>query len=184
MRPQNYDPPTPTQEFRAILFMRGLPWKPQNLRQLLAFANACYDTVSPINPPPQSTPVMSWTSVVPMHFLLIFALSCVLIYKCKSVMACNGRAIAQAVSRWLPTAASRVPAQVKSCGICRGQSGTGAGFSYSTSVSSANSHSTDCSKFIIIIIRCWYNRPISGRCTPRTKKKKKKIFLQVSMSGL
>jgi hypothetical protein len=35
-----------------------------------------------------------------------------------------GRAIAQAVSRWLPTAATRV----WSCGICGGQSGAGAGF--------------------------------------------------------
>jgi hypothetical protein len=34
---------------------------------------------------------------------------------------------AQAVSRRLPIAASRVRAQVRSCGVC-GQSGTGAGF--------------------------------------------------------
>jgi hypothetical protein len=39
-----------------------------------------------------------------------------------------GRAIAQAVSRWLPTAVARVRARVRSCGICGGQSGTGAGF--------------------------------------------------------
>jgi hypothetical protein len=31
----------------------------------------------------------------------------------------------QAVSRWLPTAMARVRAQVTSCGICGGQSGTG-----------------------------------------------------------
>jgi hypothetical protein len=36
----------------------------------------------------------------------------------------QGHAIAQAVSRRLPT----VAAQVRSCGICGGQSGTGAGF--------------------------------------------------------
>jgi hypothetical protein len=41
----------------------------------------------------------------------------------------NGRAIAQAVSRRLPTAAARVRAQARSCGICGGQSGTGAGLS-------------------------------------------------------
>jgi hypothetical protein len=37
-----------------------------------------------------------------------------------------GRAITQAVSRWLPTAAAWVRAQVRSCGIFGGQSGTGA----------------------------------------------------------
>jgi hypothetical protein len=36
--------------------------------------------------------------------------------------------LAQAVSRRLPTAAARVRAQVRSCGICGGQSGTGADF--------------------------------------------------------
>jgi hypothetical protein len=40
----------------------------------------------------------------------------------------EGRAIAQAVSRWLPTAAAWVRARVWSCGICCGKSGAGAGF--------------------------------------------------------
>jgi hypothetical protein len=39
-----------------------------------------------------------------------------------------GRAIAEAVSRWLPTAAARVQSRVWSSGICGGQSGVGAGF--------------------------------------------------------
>jgi hypothetical protein len=38
-----------------------------------------------------------------------------------------GRAVAQAVSRWLPTAAARVRIQA-ACGVCGEQSGTGAGF--------------------------------------------------------
>jgi hypothetical protein len=38
------------------------------------------------------------------------------------------RTIALAVSRRLPTAAARVRAWIKSCGICGGQSGNGAGF--------------------------------------------------------
>jgi hypothetical protein len=39
-----------------------------------------------------------------------------------------GRAIAQAVSRRLPTAEARVRPQVRSCGICGRRSGSGAGF--------------------------------------------------------
>jgi hypothetical protein len=39
-----------------------------------------------------------------------------------------GRAIAQAVSPWLPATAARVRARVWSSGICGGQSGAGAGF--------------------------------------------------------
>jgi hypothetical protein len=40
----------------------------------------------------------------------------------------NGRATAQAVSRWLPTAAAQVRSRVWSSKICGGQSGVGAGF--------------------------------------------------------
>jgi hypothetical protein len=39
----------------------------------------------------------------------------------------RGHAVAQAVSRWLPTAVARVRVRA-ACGICGGQSGTGAGF--------------------------------------------------------
>jgi hypothetical protein len=55
-------------------------------------------------------------------------------------------------------------------------------FSLSTSVSPANSHSTDCSTFIITIYHpAWYNGKISGRRTkwtqvsPYPKKLKKKM---------
>jgi hypothetical protein len=44
------------------------------------------------------------------------------------VTTAKGRAIAQAVSRWVPTAAARFPAQVWPSGICDGQSGAEAGF--------------------------------------------------------
>jgi hypothetical protein len=39
----------------------------------------------------------------------------------------EGRAVAQTVSRWLPTAAARVRVRA-ACGVCGGQSGTGGGF--------------------------------------------------------
>jgi hypothetical protein len=45
-----------------------------------------------------------------------------------NLMYSVGRAIAQAVSRWLPTAAARVRSRVWSSGICGGQSGAGVGF--------------------------------------------------------
>jgi hypothetical protein len=53
-----------------------------------------------------------------------------------------GRAIAQAVIRWLPTAAAQVRSRGLVKWICGGQSGAGAGFFPSTSVSPANLHST------------------------------------------
>jgi hypothetical protein len=78
----------------------------------------------------------------------------------------EGRAIAQAVSRWLPTVAARVRAQVRLCGICGGQSGAGAGFlpvfRFSLIPPTA-SHSSSS------IIRGWYNRPNSGRRTKWTQ---------------
>jgi hypothetical protein len=40
----------------------------------------------------------------------------------------TGRSIAQAVSRWLPTAAARVRSRIWSSGICGGQSGAGVSF--------------------------------------------------------
>jgi hypothetical protein len=61
-----------------------------------------------------------------------------------------GRVIAQAVSRWLPTAAARVRFQVRSYGICGGQSGTGAGFLRALRFPLPIPHSTDCSIIIII----------------------------------
>jgi hypothetical protein len=88
----------------------------------------------------------------------------------RKVRVCRGRAIAQAVCRRFPTAAARVRAQVRSCGICGGQSGTGAGFllvlryPLPILIPSTTPHSSSLS-----IIRDWYNRPISGRSTKWTQ---------------
>jgi hypothetical protein len=58
----------------------------------------------------------------------------------------------------LPTAAARVRSQVRSCGICGGQSATGAGFLQVLRFP-LPILSTNCSIIIIIIIRGSYNRP-------------------------
>jgi hypothetical protein len=53
-----------------------------------------------------------------------------------------GRVMAQAVSRRPPTAEARVRSRVSPYGIFGGQSGTGTGFSPSTSVFPCHFHST------------------------------------------
>jgi hypothetical protein len=78
-----------------------------------------------------------------------------------AVRICGGRAIAQAVSSWLPTAAGRVRARVWSSWICSGQSGAGAGF-LRVLWFSLPIHSIRFS--ILTITRGRYNRPrINGR---------------------
>jgi hypothetical protein len=78
------------------------------------------------------------------------------------------RAIAQAVSHWLPTAAARARARVRSCGICGGESGTEAVFlrvlrlPLSILIPPTAQYSSS-------IIWGWYNRPISGRRTKWTQ---------------
>jgi hypothetical protein len=88
-----------------------------------------------------------------------------------------GRAIAQAVSRRLPIEAARVRAQVRSCGICGRQRGSGGGFLRALRfplpiLIPPNAPYSS-------VIRGWYSRPDSGRrtewtqshSTPRNKKK-------------
>jgi hypothetical protein len=92
-----------------------------------------------------------------------------------------GRAIAQAASRWLPTATAGVRARVSSCGIFDGQSGTGAGFlrvlqfPLPIHIPPIAPQSP--------IIRSWYSKPISGRRTKWTQshpmKKERKNILRL-----
>jgi hypothetical protein len=76
-------------------------------------------------------------------------------------MVMKDRAIAQAVSRRLPTAGARVRAQVRSCEICGRQIGTAAGFlrvhrfPLLILIPPTAPHSSS-------IIRGWHNRPVSA----------------------
>jgi hypothetical protein len=76
--------------------------------------------------------------------------------------------IAHAVIRLHLTTATRVRSQVRSCGICGGQSGTGASFlrvlwfPLPILILPTAPHSS-------FIIRGWYNRPNSGRRTKWTQ---------------
>jgi hypothetical protein len=88
----------------------------------------------------------------------------------------RGRAIAQAISRRLLTAAARIRAQVMAYWICGGESGTGAGFlrvlrfPLPILIPATASHSSSS------IIRGWYNRPISGWPTKWTQSHPKPCF--------
>jgi hypothetical protein len=60
------------------------------------------------------------------------------------------RAMAQVVSRRPLTAEARIRARVNPCGICGGQSGTGAGFSPSSSVFPCQYHYTVALQTLIV----------------------------------
>jgi hypothetical protein len=72
----------------------------------------------------------------------------------------EGRAIAQAVSRWLPTAAARVRVHVWSCGICGGQSGAGTGFLRVLRFPLPIFIPPIAPQSLSSIIWGWYNRPV------------------------
>jgi hypothetical protein len=86
-------------------------------------------------------------------------------YSMKSIskLISLGRAIAQAVSRWLRTSAVSVRARVRSCRIFGGERDTGAGFlrvlrfPLPILIPPKAPYSS--------IIRGWYNTPINGRRT-------------------
>jgi hypothetical protein len=92
----------------------------------------------------------------------IKALSTCCVFTRLLVTASNGgrcRGIVQAVSHRLPRAAARVRSYVRSCGVCGGQSGAGAGFlrvfrfPLPILIPPTAPHSSS-------ITRGWYSRPV------------------------
>jgi hypothetical protein len=84
----------------------------------------------------------------------------------KKILTLGSRAVAQAVSRWLPIAEARVRVRA-ACGVLWWTKRHWGRFPPSTSVSPRNHHSINFS--IIIITRGWHNRPISGRSAEWTQ---------------
>jgi hypothetical protein len=74
----------------------------------------------------------------------------------------KGGAISKAVSRWFPTETARVQEQIRSCGICGGQSGAGTGLLQVLRIPLRLIPQT-VQHLSSSIIRCWYNWPNSGR---------------------
>jgi hypothetical protein len=100
-------------------------------------------------------------------------LSCVgcrLNYLHNKVKTTLGRAIAQAVSRQLPTVVVQVRSQVKWCWVCGGQNGTGAGFLRVLRFPLPIPYSS--------LIRSWYNRPFSGLSVTSPDETKKEKVMQ------
>jgi hypothetical protein len=110
------------------------------------------------------------------HFVYCFSHCCdASLAPSQAVSLFMGRAVAQAVSLWFPTSATRA-----ACRVCGGQSGTGAGFLrvlrfpltiFIPSISPQSPSN---------IIRGWYNRPVVAAVPedPSHKLKKKvTIFL-------
>jgi hypothetical protein len=87
---------------------------------------------------------------------------------CRSCMYLynTGRAVARTVSRRLPTAAARVRAQVRLCGICDGRSGAGASFLWVLRFPLPILIPPNSSYSSSSIFWGWYSRP---KCVRRTK---------------
>jgi hypothetical protein len=90
----------------------------------------------------------------------------------RQLQICLCRALAHAVSR-------RVPAKIRSCGTCGGQSGTGVGrlrvlrFPLPILIPPTAPHSS--------IIRGWYSRPMSGGSSQWTHPMRKTITIQICL---
>jgi hypothetical protein len=76
-----------------------------------------------------------------------------------------GHTIAKAASHWLPTVAAWVQAWVRSCGICAGQSGTGAGFLWVFQFSLSINIPPTAPQSSSSIIWGWCNKPNSSHST-------------------
>jgi hypothetical protein len=81
------------------------------------------------------------------------------------------------VSHWLPTAAARVRAQARSCGICAGQSGTAVGFLRVLRFPLPIRIPPIAPQSSSSVIWGWYNRPNSGSSTKWTQSHPMRIII-------
>jgi hypothetical protein len=104
---------------------------------------------------------------------------------CFPLISVQSRAIAQVVSRRLPTAAARVQTRVWSCvGFCDGQKWRWGRFSPRTSVSPANPHSICFSTMIFTVTRGWHNRPGVAAVPIASQTELKKKIYRYSIVGI
>jgi hypothetical protein len=116
----------------------------------------CSGIVRPINYCKLCTVKCEWVN----WYIVVFDRKIKLIYRCNL-----GRAVAQAVSGWLPTTAARVRVRAAYGGLWWTKRHWGR-FSPRTSVSPAN-HSTNFS--VVIITLGWHSRPIGDRSAEWTQ---------------
>jgi hypothetical protein len=136
-----------------------------SLRHFISYSLIWYSSISVTASTSQATdPALLSSLPVTLNMFLRIIFGEKSLFRNSSFVSLAGRAIAQAVSHRLPTAAARFRAQVSSCGICGGQSGTEVGFlrvlrfTLPIRIPPTAPHSSS-------IIRGLYNRPISGRRT-------------------
>jgi hypothetical protein len=96
--------------------------------------------------------------------------------------------MAEAISRWLPTAAAQVQSRVGSSGICGGQSGAGAGFlrvlRFPLPIFIPLNNSPLAAKEIVSTIKCMLNKKKKKRSNLYDLERRSTLVLQLKISAV